>query len=111
MGRGIPTTAPKEVIEIKKSIAFYLALTNSEQEEVKNGKLKKENLKEYKKLYKVVETKLKQDNLNNKDMKELEKALSNYTKINILKSSLDRKSFLMNFFSERGFKRFIKIYS
>ena len=111
MGRGIPTTAPKEVIGIKKSIAFYLALTGLEQQEIKNGTLKKENLKEYKKLYKHVETRLKNDRLSNKEMKGLEKALSNYTKINVLKPSLDRKRFLLNFFNERGFKRFIKIYS
>ena len=111
MGRGIPTTAPKEVIRIKKSIAFYLALTGLEQQEIKNGTLKKENLKEYKKLYKHVETRLKNDRLSNKEMKGLEKALSNYTKRNVLKPSLERKKFLMDFFSERGFKRFIKIYS
>ena len=111
MGRGIPTTAPKEVIRIKKSIAFYLALTGLEQQEIKNGTLKKENLKEYKKLYKHVETRLKNDRLSNKEMKGLEKALSNYTKRNVLKPSLERKKFLMDFFVERGFKRFIKFYS
>ena len=100
--------APKEVIEIKKSIAFYLALTGLEQKELKNNN---GNLKEYKKLYKHVETRLKNDNLTNKETKELEKALSKYTKINVLKPSLERKKFLMEFFSERGFKRFIKIYS
>ena len=98
----------KEVIKIKKSIAFYLALTSLEQNELKNNN---GNIKEYKKLYKQVETKLKNDRLTNKEMKGLEKALSNYTKNNILKPSLERKKFLMNFFSERGFKRFIKIYS
>ena len=98
----------KEVIKIKKSIAFYLALTSLEQNELKNNN---GNIKEYKKLYKQVETKLKNDKLTNKEMKGLEKALSNYTKINILKPSLERKRFLMDFFSERGFKRFIKIYS
>ena len=105
------TIAPKEVIEIKKSIAFYLALTGLEQEEIKNGTLKKENLKEYKKLYKKVETRLKNDRLTKKEMKELEKALSNYTRNNILKPSLERKKFLMSFFSERGFRRFISFYS
>ena len=99
------------MIRIKKNIAFYLALTGIEQQEIKDGKLKMQNLKEYKKLYKHVETRLKNDRLTNKEMKGLEKALSNYTKINVLKPSLERKMFLMNFFAERGFKRFIKIYS
>ena len=99
------------MIKIKKSIAFYLALTSLEQKEIKDGKLKMQNLKEYKKLYKHVETRLKNDRLTNKEMKGLEKALSNYTKINVLKPSLERKKFLMDFFVERGFKRFIKIYS
>ena len=99
------------MIKIKKSIAFYIALTSLEQKEIKNGELKKENLKEYKKLYKHVETKLKNDNLTKKEMKGLEKALSNYTKINVLKPSLERKKFLMDFFVERGFRRFIKFYS
>ena len=99
------------MIKIKKSIAFYLALTSLEQKEIKDGELKKENLKEYKKLYKHVETRLKNDNLTKKEMRELEKALSIYTKANILKPSLKRKKFLMNYFSERGFKRFIRIYS
>ena len=110
MGCGSHHT-PKEVIRIKKSIAFYLALTSLEQKEIKDGELKKENLKEYKKLYKHVETRLKNDNLTKKEMRELEKALSTYTKANILKPSLERKKFLMNYFSERGFKRFIRIYS
>ena len=110
MGRG-SHHASKEVIRIKKSIAFYLALTGIEQQEIKDGKLKMENLKEYKKLYKQVKTRLKNDRLTNKEMKGLEKALSNYTKINVLKPSLERKKFLMNFFVERGFKRFIKFYS
>ena len=70
---------------MKKSIAFYLALTSLEQKEIKDGELKKENLKEYKKLYKQVETRLKNDRLTNKEMKGLEKTLSNYTKINVLK--------------------------
>ena len=110
MGCGSHHT-PKEVFRIKKSIAFYFALTGIERQEIKDGKQKMQNLKEYKKLYKQVETRLKNDRLTNKEMKGLEKALSNYTKINILKPSLERKKFLMDFFSERGFKRFIKIYS
>ena len=110
MGRG-SHHASKEVIRIKKSIAFYLALTGIEQQEIKDGNQKMQNLKEYKKLYKQVEKRLKNDRLTNKEMKGLEKALSNYTKINVLKPSLERKKFLMDFFVERGFKRFIKFYS
>ena len=102
---------PQEVIKIKKSIAFYLALTSLEQKEIKDGNQKMQNLKEYKKLYKQVEKRLKNDKLTNKEMKGLEKALSNYTKRNVLKPSLERKRFLVNYFLERGFRSFIKFYS
>ena len=44
MGRG-SHHASKEVIRIKKSIAFYLALTGIEQQEIKDGNQKMQNLK------------------------------------------------------------------
>lgn len=110
-GRGIPTTAPQEVIKIKKSIAFYLALTSLEQKEIKDGELKKENLKEYKTMYRKVKSKLDKADLTNKEIQGLKKALSNYTKKNVLKSSIERKRFLVNYFLERGFRSFIKFYA
>ena len=110
MGRG-SHHASKEVIRIKKSIAFYLALTSLEQKEIKDGELKKENLKEYKTMYRKVKSKLDKADLTNKEIQGLKKALSNYTKKNVLKSSIERKRFLVNYFLERGFRSFIKFYA